>query len=124
MKRGLIGMLIFVLYLALVIGAAFALHFSGTKLVLFIAILTLIGLVTLIFVLWYLNKTSGGQSTGPETPDSINLGNLLRDADGKIRQTNRAGAKSLAALPLIYVIGDENSAKTQFWLVRCVWSVS
>ena len=114
MKRVLIGILIFVLYLALVIGAAFALHFTGTKLVLFIAILTLIGLVTLIFVLWFLSKSAGGgQSTGPDTPDSINLGNLLRDADAKIRQTNRAGAKSLAALPLIYVIGDENSAKTQ-----------
>jgi type VI secretion system protein ImpL len=30
-----------------------------------------------------------------------------------VHQANRAGAKSLAALPLIYVIGDENSAKTQ-----------
>jgi len=54
-----------------------------------------------------------GQSTGPDTPDAINLSNLLRDADAKVRQSGRAGAKSLASLPLIYVIGDENSAKTQ-----------
>ena len=30
-----------------------------------------------------------------------------------MRQAGRAGVKSLASLPLIYVIGDENSAKTQ-----------
>jgi type VI secretion system protein ImpL len=115
MKRVLIGILLFVVYMALIVGAAFLLHFEGTKLVLFIAILGLIGLLALIFILWLMSKSAGaaGGSLGPDTPDSINLNNLLRDADAKIRQTNRAGAKSLAALPLIYIIGDENSAKTQ-----------
>jgi len=115
MKRVLIGLLIFLVYLALVIGAAFLLHFEGTKFVLFIVILGLLGALTTVFVIWYLNKMSGGsgQSTGPDTPDAINLSNLLRDADAKVRQSGRAGAKSLASLPLIYVIGDENSAKTQ-----------
>jgi type VI secretion system protein ImpL len=115
MKRILIGILIFLVYMALIVWAAFGLHFEGTKFVLFLVILGLLGALTLAFVLWYLNKLdrASGKSSGPDTPDSINLGNLLRDADAKIRQTNRAGAKSLAALPLIYVIGDENSAKTQ-----------
>ena len=113
MKRVLIGILIFLLYLALVIGGAFALHFEGTRLVLFCVILGLLGLLATIFVLWYLHKVSGGsgQSSGPDTPDAINLSNLLRDADSRIRQSGRA--KSLASMPLIYVIGDENSAKTQ-----------
>ena len=115
MKRILIGILIFLIYLALIIWAAFGLHFEGTKFVLFIVILGLLGALTLAFVLWYLNKLdrASGKSSGPDTPDSINLGNLLRDANAKIRQSNRAGVKSLASLPLIYVIGDENSAKTQ-----------
>ena len=115
MKRILIGILIFVLYLALVIWGAFALHFEGTKLVLFCVILGLLGALTTIFVLWYLHKLdiASGQAAGPETPDAINLATLLRDADARIHQANRAGAKSLASLPLIYVIGDENSAKTQ-----------
>jgi type VI secretion system protein ImpL len=115
MKRVLIGILIFLVYLALIIGAAFLLHFEGTKFVLFIAILGLVGALTTVFVVWYLNKLSSasGQSSGPDTPDAINLSNLLRDADAKVRQSGRAGAKSLASLPLIYVIGDENSAKTQ-----------
>jgi type VI secretion system protein ImpL len=115
MKRVLIGVLIFVLYLALVIWGAFALHLEGTKLVIFCAILGLLGALTTVFVLWYLHKldVAIGQSAGPDTPDAINLSTLLREADAKVRQANRAGAKSLAALPLIYVIGDENSAKTQ-----------
>jgi type VI secretion system protein ImpK len=115
MKRVLIGILIFVLYLALVIWGAFALHFAGTKLVLFCVILGLLGALTTVFVLWYLHKqdVASGQAAGPDTPDAINLSTLLREADARVHQANRAGAKSLAALPLIYVIGDENSAKTQ-----------
>ncbi|MGA3045452.1 MAG: ImcF-related family protein [Terracidiphilus sp.] len=115
MKRVLIGILVFVLYMALVIVGAIALHFEGTKLILFCVILGLLGALTIAFVVWYLHKVSGGSSgsLGPETPDAINLSTLLRDADAKVRQANRSGAKSLAALPLIYVIGDENSAKTQ-----------
>ena len=115
MKRALIGILIFLVYMALVIGGAFALHFEGTKLILFCVILGLVGALTVAFVVWYLNKAGGDSSHGAglDTPDGINLNTLLRDADAKLRQAGRAGAKSLASLPLIYVIGDENSAKTQ-----------
>lgn len=115
MKRVLIGILIFLVYLALVIVGAFALHFEGTRLVLFCVILGLLGALATAFVLWYLHKldAASGQAAGPDTPDAINLNTLLRDADARVRQAGRAGAKSLAAMPLIYVIGDENSAKTQ-----------
>ena len=115
MKRILIGILIFVVYMALVVGGAFALHFEGTKLILFCVILGLVGALTIVFVIWYLAKASGDSSGsgGLDTPDGVNLNTLLRDADAKVRQAGRAGAKSLASLPLIYVIGDENSAKTQ-----------
>lgn len=115
MKRVLIGILIFIVYMALVIFGAFALHFEGTKLILFCVILGLLGALTIAFVIWFLHKASGGSadSGGLDTPDAVNLNTLLRDADAKVRQAGRAGAKSLAALPLIYLIGDENSAKTQ-----------
>jgi type VI secretion system protein ImpL len=115
MKRVLIGILIFLLYLALVIWGAFALRFEGTRLVLFCVILGLLGALATAFVLWYLHKldSASGQAAGPDTPDAVNLNTLLRDADARVRQAGRAGAKSLAAMPLIYVIGDENSAKTQ-----------
>ena len=60
-------------------------------------------------MIWYLRKLD--PAAGPTTPDSINLATLLRDADSRIRQSGRA--KSLAAMPLVYIVGDENSAKTQ-----------
>ena len=115
MKRVLIGILIFLIYLALVIWGAFALHFEGTRLVLFCVILGLLGALATAFILWYLHKldSASAQAGGPDTPDAVNLNTLLRDADARVRQAGRAGAKSLAAMPLIYVIGDENSAKTQ-----------
>jgi len=109
MKRILIGILIFLVYLALVIWGGFALHFSETRLILFCSVLGLLGALATFFVIWYLRKLD--PAAGPATPDSINLATLLRDADNRIRQSGRA--KSLAAMPLVYVIGDENSAKTQ-----------
>jgi type VI secretion system protein ImpL len=115
MKRIVIAVLIFLLYLALVIFGGFALHFTGTRLILFCVILGLLGALAAAFVLWYLHKLDkdSGASVDAGSPDAINLQALLRDADAKIRQAGRAGVKSLASLPLIYVIGDENSAKTQ-----------
>jgi type VI secretion system protein ImpL len=114
MKRILIGILVFLVYLALVIWGALALHFEGMRLVLFCAILGLLGAMATIFVIWYLHRISGsGKAGSTDSPDAVNLNTLLRDADARIRQAARAGAKSLAAMPLIYVIGDENSAKTQ-----------
>jgi len=116
MKRILIGILVFLLYLGLVIWGGFALHFEGMRLVLFCSILGLLGALATAFVVWYLYKISGDAATGgggADSPDAINLVALLRDADARVKLAGRAGAKSLAAMPLIYVIGDENSAKTQ-----------
>jgi hypothetical protein len=91
MKRILIGILMFLLYLALVIVGAFALHFEGTRLVLFCLILGLLGALATVFVLWYLHEMSGGsaQMGGVDTPDAINLNTLLGDADARIRRAGR-----------------------------------
>ena len=115
MKRILIGTLIFLVYLALVIWGGFALHFEGAKLVLFCVILGLLGALTTAFIVWYLHKLSKASedAVGADSPDAINLNALLRDANARIKQAGRAGVKSLASMPLIYVIGDENSTKTQ-----------
>jgi type VI secretion system protein ImpL len=111
-KRVVIGIIAFVVFMALVVGGAYALHFEGMRFVLFIVILGLLGALTTIFFVWYLNKAASAQA-GPNTPDAINLASLLSAAHARIRQANRPGVKSLAALPLVYVIGAENCAKTQ-----------
>ena len=114
MKRILYTLLGFVLYLALVIAIAFLIHLEGHKLVLFIVILGLLGALACAVILWYLNKISPKNTGDPASSTELtNLDALLRDADAKLKQANRPGIKSLASMPLIYVIGDENSAKTQ-----------
>ncbi len=113
MIRVLLGVLAFVVYIALVIWIAFALHFTGTKLILFCAILGLLGAAIIGFVLWFTRPRGAAISGDANASDAANLAALLRDADAKVRKANRAGAKTLAALPLLYIVGDENSAKTQ-----------
>jgi type VI secretion system protein ImpL len=113
MMRVLIGILAFAVYLALVIWLAFALHFSGTRLIFFCVLLGLLGAATAAFFLWYLSPRGGGVSGDLNPVDVSNLVALLRDADTKVRQAGRPGVKSLSGLPLLYVVGDENSAKTQ-----------
>jgi type VI secretion system protein ImpL len=110
MKRILIGILVFVVYLACVIAAAFALHFSGTRFALFCIVLGLLGGAAIAFTVWYMYKLSGGAAQSGA--DSVNLDALLRDADRKLR-TSRLGVKSLAAAQIIYILGEDNSAKTQ-----------
>jgi type VI secretion system protein ImpL len=111
MKRVLAGSLIFVVYLACVVAAAFALHFSGSKFVFFCIVLGLLGGATIAFAVWYMSRM-GSEPAGSEGSDSINLEALLRDAERKLR-TSRLGVKSLAAVQIIYIVGEDNSAKTQ-----------
>ena len=112
MKRILIGILIFVLYLACVIAGAFALHFSGTRFALFCTVLGLLGGAAIAFTIWYLPTDMTGQAGEATKSDLINIDALLRDADRKLR-TSRLGAKSLRSAQIIYVLGEDNSAKTQ-----------
>jgi type VI secretion system protein ImpL len=111
MKRILIGILIFVLYVACVIAGAFALHFSGTRLTLFCVVLGLLGGAAIVFALWYL-RASTGETRETAKSDLINVNALMCDADRKLR-TSRLGAKSLGSAQIIYILGEDNSAKTQ-----------
>ena len=82
MKRILIGILIFVLYLACVVAGAFALRFSGTRFTLFCVVLGLLGGIAIVFALWYLFRASTGEAA---KSDLINVDALMRDADRKLR---------------------------------------
>jgi type VI secretion system protein ImpL len=111
MKRILIGSLIFVFWLACVIALAFALHFSAAKFALFCIVLGLLGGATIAFAIWYISRM-GGDPSQTGGLDFANLDALLRDADRKLG-TSRVGVKSLASAQIIYMVGEDNSAKTQ-----------
>jgi len=113
-KRIWITILSFAVYLFLVFRLGRLLHLQDSKLILFIVILGVLGALACVVILWYMKKVAApAAGTEGATADLGNLDALLRDADSKLKQAGRVGAKSLSAMPLIYVIGDENSAKTQ-----------
>jgi type VI secretion system protein ImpL len=110
MKRILVGTIVFLVYLLCVIGAAFALHFSGTRFWLFCIVLGLLGAATIGFAVWYLSRMDSQFTSGGS--DVTNLDALLRDADSKLRNS-RLGVKSLSGAQIVYVVGEDNAAKTQ-----------
>ena len=115
MKRTWIALLIFVVYLAAVVVTALLLHMEGSRFIVFCLLLGAIGVAAFLFYLWYQKKyldPFAGADTGNST-ENATLDALVADANNRLRQGGHGGAKSLGALPLVYVIGDENSAKTQ-----------
>ncbi len=103
----------FILYLAVVVGLGFLLHLPSMRMILFDVILGVLGLAAYVVILWYRKSLQPADAEPASAADQANLDALIRDADAKLKQANRPGVKSLASMPLIYVIGDENSAKTQ-----------
>ena len=112
MKRIWIVLVSLLVYIALVIGASFLLHMQGSRLLLFNVLLILLGVAAAAVAIWYMRKIAPPAASA-NSADTGTLDSMVRDADAKLKTANRPGVKSLASLPLIYVIGDENSAKTQ-----------
>jgi type VI secretion system protein ImpL len=115
MKRTSIAVLIFVLYIVCVVVIGMLSGLPGKSLLLFILLLALVGVAALLVFLWYQKKylSPADATSSAGKTDNTNLEALIRDADLKLKQGGHAGAKSVGAMPLIYVIGHENSAKTQ-----------
>jgi type VI secretion system protein ImpL len=114
MSRTWIAVLVLILYIAVVILVfGFLVHVPGGP-VLLCALLSLLGIAAFLLFLWYQKKylQPAGLPEAGKT-ESAFLDAILRDADQKLRQANRPGARSAASMPLIYILGDENSAKTQ-----------
>ncbi|WP_263379306.1 ImcF-related family protein [Granulicella paludicola] len=114
MKRSyLIGTLIFVLFMVLIVVVALALHLDGIRLILFVGVMALVGVGAIIAVIMMRRKEATLHDPAePQTADTVNLDALVRSAEARLK-ASPGGAKSLAGIPLVYVLGDENSAKTQ-----------
>jgi type VI secretion system protein ImpL len=82
-----------------------------------VSIITLLILalaVGAIVAILLLRKKLGAKTTGAgsKSPEAGSLDDLLREAEGKLAASQRTSAKSLRNLPLLYILGDENTAKT------------
>jgi type VI secretion system protein ImpL len=112
-KRIVIASAIFVVYLAIVIGVGYALHLEGSRFAIFCVVLGVVGLLAVVAALIYMNKAIALPAVAEgSAAEASNLDALVRAADAKLKGS-KGGAKTLASMPLVYVIGDENSGKTQ-----------
>lgn len=95
-------------------GLAALLHLQGTMLIVFVVIIMVLGIaaaVTVILLHLRAKKNQAQDGLLPEGGAGGDLDVMLEDANRKLR-TSQQGAKSLDALPLIYILGDQGAAKT------------
>ena len=98
----------------LAFGIAALLHLQGAAYIIFVVVLLLIGIAAAITILVFHYRAKKERELEAETGGtgaSSDLDLLLNDANRKLR-TSQQGAKTLDALPLIYILGEAGAAKT------------
>ena len=108
----LISVLIFLFSVVLAWLAGPLLHIEGTPLLILRILLVLLGAAaaTVILVLYF--KQRRRDAATRNISGGTEMDTLLRDAEKRLASAQRTGAKSLDSLPLLYLLGEANSAKT------------
>ena len=95
------------LLLAWAVGLIGAL--SGVPLLLTRVLLLLLGIAGAVLLVL---RERRRHTAGPKTPEATALDTLLNEAEGKLAASSRASGRRLRALPLLYVLGEADAAKT------------
>ena len=113
-----VNLLIVVLLLivgGLIYIAGPVLHIQGNSLLLLRVLLATIGIAAVSAIL-FLHRRKGLAENSDSNGSVSDLDTLLQDAERKLRTSQQAGPKSLNSMPLIYLLGDANAAKTTIML--------
>ncbi|HEU5458337.1 MAG TPA: type VI secretion protein IcmF/TssM N-terminal domain-containing protein, partial [Terracidiphilus sp.] len=102
--------LILSIVLAWLVGPLLSL--AGTALVVLRILLVLVGAGTAGFILFLFFKERRLESAAKKLPGGTELDTLLRDAAHRLATAQRTGPRSIDTLPLLYILGEGNSAKT------------
>ncbi len=110
----MLAVVVLLLAALIAFGIAALLHLVGLTYIIFVTVLLLLGIAAavIIIVLHHRAKkrrAAEGEEAGPAALAELDL--LLNDANHKLR-TSQQGAKTLDALPLLYILGDSGAAKT------------
>jgi type VI secretion system protein ImpL len=111
-------LLIIVAALVLILSVVLAwlvgplLGLTGTALLVLRILLIAIGAGTAGFILYLFFKEKRQDSAAKSLPGGTDLDTLLRDAEHRLATAQRTGPKSIDTLPLLYILGESNSAKT------------
>ncbi len=109
-----LAIIVFLAAALLAFGLAALLHLQGGTYLVFVILVLLLGIAAAItIIVLHLRAKKAKQQQGEEAgiAATAELDLLLNDANRKLR-TSQQGAKTLEALPLIYVLGESGSAKT------------
>jgi type VI secretion system protein ImpL len=112
MSKTLLAVLALLFYLVLIAGLAYVFALRGTPLILYLVLLGGLGIGVFFFLLWFWSRRGSQNGTPANPQDANNLDLLLREAERKLAQSQKSSSKKLNALPLVYIIGESNSAKT------------
>ncbi len=104
-----------ILYLVLAWFAGTWLHLQGTTLWLVRGGLALIGFFGAGVFLWFhrkLTRDASESGLGPGAPVLTEIDALLNQADQRLKSAKLTAGASLRTLPIVFLLGEPNSAKT------------
>ncbi len=107
-----LAIVIFVLSVALAWLVGPLLGIVGTSLLVLRIILVSLGAIAAGVLIFFHIRGKRRDAATRTMPGGSDLDNLLRDAEHRLATAQRTGPKSLDTLPLLYILGDSNSAKT------------
>jgi type VI secretion system protein ImpL len=111
--------IVLILYAVLAWFVGTWLHLQGASLWLVRVGLALIGFLGAGVFLWFhrkLRSDAGESGFGPGAPVTIEIDALLNQADQKLRSAKLTSGTTLRALPIVFLLGEPNSAKTSIML--------
>ena len=88
------------------------LHLQGAALTALRIGILLLGVAAAGVAYWLLSRGTSTAAPGAEAAEADELGTLVREAEQRLRGARRPRSRSLATLPLLYLLGASNSAKT------------
>lgn len=108
----LVAVVVLVLSIVLAWLAGPVLALTGTALLILRILLVVLGAAAAGAILYLYFKEKRLDSAARNLPGGGDLDSLLRAAEKQLATAQRTGPKSIDALPLLYILGEANSAKT------------
>jgi type VI secretion system protein ImpL len=108
----LVSILIFVISVVLAWLVAPLLGVAGTALLILRILLILLGATAAGIILFFYFRDKRRDAATKTLVGGTDMDTLLRDAERHLATAQRGGARTLDTLPLLYILGDSNAAKT------------
>ncbi|HEX4030070.1 MAG TPA: ImcF-related family protein [Terracidiphilus sp.] len=107
-----LAIVLFLLSVLLAWLAGPLLGIAGTSLLILRILLVALGAIAAGIIVFFHLRDKRRDAATRNMPGGSDLDTLLRDAEHRLATAQRTGPKSLDALPLLYILGEANSAKT------------